>query len=65
MGNTLQRIGYSFTDAAKAAGVRKQDIARAIKTGKLLAHRIDNAVVILGTDIQAWIESNPPENMTR
>ena len=58
-GNTVHRIGYGFNDAAEAAGVRKQDIARAVRLGNLMAHRINDEPVILGTDIQAWIESTP------
>ena len=58
-GNTVHRIGYGFNDAAEAAGVRKQDIAHAVRSGLLIAHRVNDEPVILRTDIQAWIESQP------
>lgn len=58
-------LAYSKTGAAAAAGVSPDTIARAIKSGRLLAKRTSESadgepagrVVILATELAKWLDS--------
>lgn len=58
-------LSYSKRGAAEASGVSVQTIDRAIKSGKLRAKRTSETadgepsgnVLILATDLTAWLES--------
>lgn len=55
----MSRIAYTFATAVEAVGIKEQCLASAIKSGDLKAYRVGGSMVILGTDIQAWVELQP------
>jgi hypothetical protein len=56
----MGRIAYTIAGAAKTASVTEEIIVAAVKDHKLIARRIEGKrAVILGTDIQAWLEGRP------
>jgi hypothetical protein len=57
-----QPLAYSREGAAKACGVSLDVIKEAMATGRLTVHYPtagERKVVILATDLLAWIESSP------
>ena len=49
----------TFQQAAKAASVTEDDIIDAIKARTLTAHLHRNRVIILTTDLEAWLTALP------
>ena len=58
------KLAYSLKEAALQAGDSStKTLRRQIDTGHLIAKRIGTKIVILRSDLEAWLESlpeNPP-----
>lgn len=52
-------IAYSRESAAVATSFSEDEIDRAIRRGDLVAHEKGRRVVILASDLEAWIQSLP------
>jgi excisionase family DNA binding protein len=58
-GETVKRLGMTFQEAAKAAGVTEDDIIDAIAAGELQAHVHRNRVLIRSADVDMWLTALP------
>ncbi len=55
----MAKLGFTIAGAAKTAGVTEAAIIDAVRSKELVARRVDDNAVILGSDIQVWLEAQP------
>lgn len=56
----MGRIAFTIKGAAKTASVTEEIIVDAVKSGDLIARRIEGKrIAILATDIREWLEKFP------
>lgn len=58
-GYSMGRVAYTIAAASDAAGVTKQSIQDALRTGALRAKRVENKPIILTAALTAWINTFP------
>ncbi len=57
-------LAYSVAGASAATGIGRTLITEALRTGRLSRHYLNTKVVILASDLLAWLEglpTRPPE----
>lgn len=55
---SIKPISYSLTDAAKACGVSKATIERAVSAGDITVSKIGRRVVVPVWALETWIMNN-------
>lgn len=58
----MNKIAYTYDEAAEAVGLSERTIRGAVAEGELVAHyRKGTAPRIKAADLEAWVESWPTE----
>ena len=55
----MGKVAYTIKGAAKAASVEKAAVVLAIQDGALSGRLVHGGIVILKTDLHAWLEAQP------
>lgn len=55
----MGKVAYTITGAAKSASVPEHIIKVAIRSGALIAREVDDDLIVLHTELQAWAEELP------
>jgi hypothetical protein len=55
----MNRISYTYAEAAEACGVSKDVIRGAVRRGDLVAHYPTARPVILADDLRDWMTATP------
>ena len=61
----MSKIAYSIEEAAEATGYSTDTIRRALRNSDMTARYANSKPVILGTELQEWLESLPTESPVR
>lgn len=54
-------ISYNKADAAAAVGISADTLMRAVRRGDLPVHYLGGRLVILTSDLRAWVEAAPSD----
>lgn len=57
----MNKLSYSFEEAAAATGYSERTIRRAVADNRLVARYANSKPVITADDLRAWLQSLPTE----